>query len=169
MLSTSSLATSSWQAFRLTSKPPSELLETLGPHGVDDLIRQMLAASWRDTPPEQRTVAKVLQSARDIFDHHAKFWSRMKKPSPGMFFANLPPTATDGFARQAMVLCWMMLPRGKRNPADVVRVVTTIFDRNLAAWDEDLTTFTKGPQKSKKKSVVKKAKPPKAKKKTKKT
>jgi hypothetical protein len=158
MQSTSSLASSSWQAFRLTSKPPSELLATLGPHGVDELIHQMLAACWRDTPLEQRTLSKVQQSARQIFDHHAKFWSRMTKPSPGIFFANLPPSAADGFARQAMVLCWMMLPRGKRSPMDVVRVVSHIFDRNLAAWDEDLAILTKGKKRLAKKPAKAKTK-----------
>ena len=42
----------SWEAFRLTSKSPSELLHTLGPHGVDDLMRQALNAAWRDYPTE---------------------------------------------------------------------------------------------------------------------
>jgi len=37
----------SWEAFRLTSKSPSELLHTLGPHGVDHLIRQALDALYR--------------------------------------------------------------------------------------------------------------------------
>jgi hypothetical protein len=158
MQSTSSLASSSWQAFRLTSKPPAELLATLGPHAVDELIRQMLAVCWRDTLLEQRTLTKVQQSAREIFDHHVKFWGRMKKPSPGIFFANLPPTAADGFARQAMVLCWMMLPRGKRSPMDVVRVVSHIFDRNLAAWDEDLAILTKEKKRAAKKPAKTKTK-----------
>jgi hypothetical protein len=168
MLSTSSLASSSWQAFRLTSKPPAELLQTLGPYGVDDMVRQMLAACWRDMPADDRTVPKVQQIAREIFDHHLKFWARMKKPSPGMFFANLPPAAVHGFARQAMVLCWMMLPRGHRSSSDVVKAVSHIFQRNLAAWNEDQDLFTKGMTGAKKKATKKRAKAKKpAKKKTK--
>ena len=34
----------SWEAYRWTAKTPSELLHTLGPHGVDHLVRQYLDA-----------------------------------------------------------------------------------------------------------------------------
>ncbi len=43
----------SWEAFRLTSKSPGELLTTLGPHGVDHLIRQAL-----DTPTARSILKK---------------------------------------------------------------------------------------------------------------
>ena len=46
----------SWEAYRWTAKTPSELLHTLGPHGVDHLVRQYLDAVWRELPDDQREV-----------------------------------------------------------------------------------------------------------------
>src|SRR5438270_12842306 len=108
MQTTTSLASSSWEAFRLTSKSPSELLHTLGPHGIDELLRQMLAACWRDAPAENRTYKSVQAFARQVFDRNVKVWTAIKKPSPAAFFENLLPTQADGYLRQALVLCWMM-------------------------------------------------------------
>ncbi len=158
MQSAASLASSSWEAFRLTSKSPSELMHTLGPHGVDELIRQMLAACWRDSNPEGRTYKSVQNFARQVFERNLKVWNSIKKPSPGAFFENLLPYPADGFARQAFVLCWMMLPRGKRDVKDVSRVMQHLMDRNLAGWDEDYEIFSKGfkPAKAKGKPAAKK-------------
>jgi hypothetical protein len=144
MQSTTSLSSSSWEAFRLTSKSPAELLHTLGPHGVDDLIRQMLAACWRDAPAEGRTYKSVQAIARQVMDRNLRVWKAIKKPTPGAFFENLLPHPADGLTRQALVLCRMMMPRGKNSLPDVAKVVTHIFERNLAAWDEDYDIFTKG-------------------------
>ena len=144
MQSTSIFASSPWEAFRLTSKSPSELMRTLGPHGVDELIRQMLAACWREAPAEGRTLKSVGATAGLIVDRNLAVWRKIKKPSPAAFFENLLPHAADGYLRQAMVLCWMMMPRGKRGVADVAAVVSNLFGRNLAAWDEDYAIFTKG-------------------------
>ena len=144
MQSTTSLASSSWEAFRLTSKSPSELLHTLGPHGVDELVRQMLAACWRDSESEGRTYKTVQTFAREVFDRNLKVWNAIKKPSPAAFFENLLPHPADGLARQALVLCRMMMPRGKNSIVEVGKVVAHVFDRNLAAWDEDYDIFTKG-------------------------
>ena len=47
----------SWEAYRWTAKSPSELYHTLGPHGVDHLVRQMLDACWRQSPEEGRSLA----------------------------------------------------------------------------------------------------------------
>jgi hypothetical protein len=42
-----------------------------------------------------------------------------------------------------MVLCWMMMPRrGGRDVAAVRKIVGEIYDRNLAAWEQDNATFT---------------------------
>ncbi len=163
MLSTSNLSTSTHEAFRLTSRPASELLHTLGPHGVDELIRQMLAACWRDSAPEGRTYKSVQALARLVFDRNLRVWNAIKKPSPAAFFENLLPNPADGYARQAFVMCWMMLPRGKRAVADVARAMTHIFGRNLASWDEDYQMFTKGfgPVKRKPATVKKVVKIPK--------
>ena len=154
MQSTTSLASSSWEAFRLTSKSPSELLHTLGPHGVDELIRQMLAACWRDFESEGRTLRTVKAFAQQVFDRNMRVWSAIKKPSPAAFFDKLPPYPADGFMRQALVLCWMMMPRGSRALGDVAKVVGHLFQRNIDAWDEDYDIFAKG-FKAKKKTAIK--------------
>jgi len=133
----------SWEAYRWTAKSPSELYQTLGPHGVDHLVRQTLDACWRQTPEQGRTLATVKQSAQAVFDRNMAVWARIKKPSPAAFFEDLLPNDTDGFLRQAMVLCWMMMPRsGGREIAQVRKIVGDIFKRNIAAWDEDQATFT---------------------------
>lgn len=133
----------SWEAYRWTAKTPSELYQTLGPQGVDHLVRQMLDACWREHPAETRTLASVQKAAQEVFDRNMKVWARIKKPSPAAFFEDLLPHAADGFFRQAMVLCWMMLPRaGGRDVGEVRRIVSAIYQRNLDSWAEDEATFT---------------------------
>lgn len=141
----------SWEAFRLTSRSPSELLHTLGPHGVDHLIRQALDVLWREYPDQQRTFENVRKRAQEVFERNMKAWASIKKPSPQAFFQNLLPYAADGFFRQAMVLCWMMMPRaGGRRLADVRKIITRIYQRNIAAWQQDNRTFAKPPARKKK-------------------
>jgi hypothetical protein len=148
----------SWEAFRWTAKSPSELYHVLGPHGVDDLVRQMIAAVWRDLPPEGRTFDGAVEAARQVFDRNIAVWRRIKKPGPEEFFADLQPHPADGFLRQAMVLTWMMMPRtGGREVKDALRIVSDIFERNLTAWDDDNTTFTGGKQKKKPRKPAKPA------------
>lgn len=133
----------SWEAYRWTAKSPSELFHVLGPHGVDHLVRQALDACWRELPETGRTLADVQSAAREVFDRNARVWNRIKKPAPAAFFDNLLPKPADQFLRQAMVTCWMMLPRaGGRKVSDVTKIVTAIFERNLSAWDQDNATFT---------------------------
>jgi hypothetical protein len=150
----------SWEAFRLTSKTPSELLSTLGPHGVDDLMRQSLNAVWRDYPAENRSYANVRKAAAEVFNRNMKVWSGIKKPRPEAFFADLGPTPADGFMRQAFVLSWMMLPRvGGRNFKQTHGILQRMFERNMQAWEEDNQTFTKrAKQRKSKKSSPKKKK-----------
>ena len=133
----------SWEAYRWTAKSPSELFHVLGPHGVDHLVRQALDACWRELPDDRRTLADVTAAAREVFERNLRVWSRIKKPEPAAFFQDLQPKPADQFLRQAMVTCWMMMPRaGGRKVADVGRIVTGIFERNLAAWEADNATFT---------------------------
>lgn len=133
----------SWEAYRWTAKSPSELHQTLGPQGVDHLVRQMLDVCWRETPEADRTLAAVVRSSRQVLDRNLAVWKGIKKPSPAAFFENLGPHAADGFLRQAMVLCWMMLPRsGGRKLGDVGRIITEIYERNIAAWTADEETFS---------------------------
>jgi hypothetical protein len=133
----------SWEAHRWTAKTPSELYHVLGPHGVDDLIRQAIAAAWRDLPGEGRTFDLGVAAARQVFDRNINVWRRIKQPGPEAFFADLQPHAADGFLRQAMVLTWMMMPRtGGREVKDAIRIVSDIFERNMAAWEADNATFT---------------------------
>lgn len=133
----------SWEAFRWTAKSPSELYHVLGPHGVDDLIRQALAACWRDLPDEQRSFKRAVDVAREVHDRNVAVWRKIKQPTPESFFADLGHTNAEGHFRQAMVLCWMMMPRvGGRKVTDALKIVTAIFERNLDAWAEDERTFT---------------------------
>jgi hypothetical protein len=152
----------SWEAYRWTAKSPSELYDVLGPHGVDHLVRQMLDACWRESPTEGRSLASVKKIAQEVFDRNLAVWSRIKKPSPAAFFEDLLPNAADGFLRQAMVLCWMMMPRsGGRNVGDVRKIVSEIYNRNLAGWEEDNATFTGKKAKSKKKPAIQRKSTPK--------
>ena len=133
----------SWEAFRLTSKSPSEVLHVLGPHGVDDLIIKMRDAVWREYPEESRTFENVKKRVGEVFARNMKVWSEIKKPTPAAFFENLLPYAADGHMRQALVLAWMMMPRaGGRDFKDVKKIVSDIYDRNMAAWEQDNATFT---------------------------
>jgi hypothetical protein len=141
----------SWEAFRLTSKSPSELMEVMSPNGVDHLLREMLMACWRFLPAEQRNMANWRKHAEDVFNRNMRTWRAIKKPTPQAFFENLLPHPEDGFMRQALVLTWMMLPRsGGRDFADVAKVVTAIYQRNLDAWESDHRTFTGTKHKAKK-------------------
>jgi hypothetical protein len=154
--------TTTWEAFRLTSKSPSELLSTLGPHGVDHLIRQAMDALWREYPAERRTYANVRKRAGEVFARNMKVWVGIKKPTPAAFFENLLPYTADGLIRQAMVMAWMMMPRGGgRDFSQTRKIFQHIFERNMAAWEEDNRTFSATPAKkrSTKKIAVRK-KPP---------
>ena len=158
----------SWEAFRLTSKSPSELYDVLGPEGVDNLMRQFLTACWNALPAGQRTMEGWRRMAGAVFERNMRVWGRIKKPNPVHFFEDLRPDPADGHLRQAMVLCWMMLPRaGGRDFGDTRKIIRQIYERNLAAWDEDDATFT-AKKATKRKAPVKKkpvkAKPAKSKK-----
>jgi hypothetical protein len=137
------IAAMSWEAFRLTSKSPTEVYHVLGPHGVDDLIRKMMDACWREYPEETRSFDNVRKRVLEVYNRNMRVWSAIKKPAPQAFFENLLPYAADGHMRQALVLTWMMMPRaGGRDFSGVRKIVSEIFARNLAAWDEDNGTFT---------------------------
>ena len=138
----------SWEAFRLTSKSPAELYTVMGPAGVDGLVRQALQECWSSLPEENRTFDAWRKRATETFARNRKIWSAIKRPTPAAFFDNLAPYPSDGHLRQAMVLCWMMMPRaGGRDFKDVVKVMDAIFQRNLESWEFDNRTFTKGPAK----------------------
>ena len=150
--------TMTWEAFRLTSKSPSEVLMILGPHGVDDLVRKAMDATWREYPEDRRTFDAVKRRIQEVFQRNMRHWSSIKKPTPAAFFENLLPYTADGFVRQAMVLTWMMMPRaGGRDFKDTRKIISRVFDRNLAAWDEDNATFSGPPPKAKKKTISPKA------------
>jgi hypothetical protein len=158
----------SWEAQRLTSKSPSEVYAVLGPHGVDDLIRQAWAACWREFPEEGRSFRAVRQRFFEVFTRNMNIWRRIKKPTPEAFFADFKPhDQAEGHIRQALVLSWMMMPRaGGREFKDTLKIVQRIYDRNVEGWEEDERTFTgtgkakkaKGVKKVVKKAVKKKAK-----------
>jgi hypothetical protein len=145
----------SWEAFRLTSKSPAELMGVMSPSGVDHLLREMLMACWRAVPEDQRSMRRWREEAASVWNRNIKVWSKIRKPAPAAFFENLLPNPADGHLRQALVLCWMMLPRaGGRKFADVQKVVSDIYSRNIAAWEADNVTFTKGPGKKPRKKAA---------------
>jgi hypothetical protein len=159
--------TMTWEAFRLTSKSPSEVYHVLGPHGVDDLIRKAMDVVWREYPEDRRTYENVKRRMLEVFERNMKHWSAIKKPTPQAFFDHLLPYAADGFVRQALVLTWMMMPRaGGRDFKQVKTIVADVFNRNLAAWDADNETFTTGGGKPRKTAAKKKAAPKKVAKRT---
>jgi hypothetical protein len=155
----------SWEAFRLTSKSPSELMNVMGPNGVDALVRETLMECWKSLPAEGRTMQAWRQRAGEVFARNMRTWNAIKKPSPAAFFENLLTFPSDQFFRQAMVMCHMMLPRGLRAMKDVAKEITKIYQRNVASWEDDYRTFTKGvlgrkpKPKAPKKKVAKKKKP----------
>ncbi|MGH7215487.1 MAG: hypothetical protein ACREIT_12045 [Tepidisphaeraceae bacterium] len=149
-----------WEAFRLTSKSPAEVLHVLGPHGVDDLIRKMMDACWRESPEEGRSFESVRRLVQQVYDRNMRVWSRIKKPTPQAFFEDLLPHNADGFMRQALVLTWMMLPRaGGRDFSQVKKIVADVFARNMTAWAEDNRTFTGTAKARKAKTAPTKRKP----------
>ena len=148
----------SWEAFRLTSKSPTELMTVMGPGGIDHLVREMLMECWKSLPAEVRTMQAWRKRAQEVFARNMKTWNAIKKPAPEAFFANLLPFPSDGHFRQALVLCHMMLPRGKRALKDVAKEVTLIYERNVASWEEDYRTLTRGVSGRRKKAVKKSAK-----------
>ena len=145
-----------WEAFRLTSKSPSEVLHVLGPHGVDDLVRKAMDATWREYPEDRRSYEAVKKRVGEVFQRNMRHWSSIKKPTPAAFFENLLPYTADGFVRQAMVLTWMMMPRaGGRDFKDTRKIIARVFERNLAAWDEDNAVFSGPPPKKPRKTAAK--------------
>jgi hypothetical protein len=149
----------SWEANRWTAKTPSELFHTLGPHAVDERIRSALADIWRDLPDDGRTVDAAIRAAREVADYNLGVWRKIKQPSPAAFFEGLRPGNADAHFRQAMVTCWMMMPRaGGRKVSDALKMVSRIFERNIANWQEDNEAFTGAkPKSAKKKPPAKKA------------
>ncbi|HEX8523573.1 MAG TPA: hypothetical protein VF669_15065 [Tepidisphaeraceae bacterium] len=149
----------SWEAFRLTSKSPSELYDVLGPEGVDNLMRQFLTACWNGLPAGSRTMRDWRRLASEVFERNMRVWSRIKKPDPAQFFQDLRPEPADGHLRQAMVLTWMMLPRaGGRVFADTRKILLAIYERNVAAWEEDEQTFTSAGRRTVRKQTAAKKK-----------
>jgi hypothetical protein len=147
----------SWEAFRLTSKSPLELMGVMGPNGVDALVRESLMECWKSLSAEDRTMTAWRKRAEEVFGRNMRHWNGIKKAVPSAFFDNLAPFASDGHFRQAMVMCHMMLPRGNRALGDVAKEIRKIYERNIAAWEEDYKTFTKGV--TKRAVVAKKGKP----------
>lgn len=138
---------SPWEAFRLTSKSPSEVYDVLGPSGVDGLIRHVLVDCWNALPAGSRDLKGWRKRVNDVWMRNFAVWSRIKKPSPAAFFEDLRPDTADGHLRQALIMTWMMLPRGKRDMKDVRAVVTRIYERQLETWEEDEELLKRGASK----------------------
>ena len=161
----------SWEAFRLTSKSPSELYGVMSPNGADHLVREMLMDCWRRLPEDQKTIDAWRREIDRVWQRAMRVWGAIKKPAPEAFFRDLAPFDADGHLRQALVLTWMMLPRaGGRDFGDVKKIVTKIYQRNVEAWDADNRTFSASTSKKRaaptRKKTVKTTKKSPAKKKT---
>src|SRR5215213_4960298 len=125
------------------------------------------------------------RDARDIISRMSWEAYRWTAKSPSELFHVLGPHGVDHLVRQALDACWrelpddrrtlgdvvtawMMMPRtGGRKVGDVSKIVTRIFDRNLAAWEEDNATLTGKKASTKKKPAAKKSPPAKSKSKAK--
>src|SRR4051794_31110783 len=134
----------SWEAFRLTSKSPSELMTVMGPNGVDALLREMLMECWKSLPEDGRDMPAWRRRVGEVVDRNLRVWDGIKKPTPAAFFENLLPYPADGHLRQALVLAHMMLPRGKRDLKDVRKFVSGLLERDIASWESDYAALTKG-------------------------
>jgi hypothetical protein len=55
------------------------------------------------------------------------------------------PAQVDQFVRQAIQVCWIALPKERRNPEELERQVRRILDRALKDFREDSEVF--GPAK----------------------
>ena len=120
----------------------------MSPSGVDHLIREMLMDCWRRLPDDQKTLDAWRREIDRVWQRNIRVWSAIRKPSPEAFFANMLPYDSDGHLRQALVLCWMMLPRaGGRDFGDVKKIVSRIYERTVSAWEADNRTFTASPRK----------------------
>jgi len=53
------------------------------------------------------------------------------------------PSQVDQFVRQALQMCWMMLPKDKRNTDELERQFRRIVDRALDDMREDDQAFGK--------------------------
>jgi hypothetical protein len=63
-------------------------------------------------------------------DPHCKEWRDM-----------FPPQAVDQAIRHAISMCWMMLPKDKKNPDAVATEIHRIVDRALTNLREDAQAF----------------------------
>jgi len=147
----------SWEALRLTSRAPSEVLAVLGPHGVEELIRNARNDCWREHPQETRTLPAVRKMLQEVFDRNIAVWRSIRKPTPDEFFKDLQPHQADHHIRQALVTCHMMLPRGHKSIEAVAKIVTHIFQRMLDAWEEDRLALTTGKRRQSRKPPAKSA------------
>jgi hypothetical protein len=56
----------------------------------------------------------------------------------------LGPHATDQALRQAVQMCWMSLPKERRNPDEIEKEIRSLVDRVLRDFREDTKRFGLG-------------------------
>jgi len=54
------------------------------------------------------------------------------------------PAQVDLSVRQAIQMCWMMLPKEKRNPKNVEKEIRRLMDKAILDFKEDFDTFKSG-------------------------
>ena len=146
----------SWEAFRWTAKSPSELYHVLGPHGVDDLIRQTSPPSGASCPPRARTFDGGRTGRPEVSTATSRSGGGSSSPPRRRSSTTsapprrrLPPPG-DGPQLDDDA------PRRRPGLQDALRIVSQIFERNLANWHDDNATFTgEKPKAGKKKPAVK--------------
>ena len=67
--------------------------------------------------------------------------SRDPAPDAQTFWNWMGPQAVDQSLRQAISMCWMMLPKEKKTVAGVEEVMRRVVDRAVADFNEDAATF----------------------------
>ena len=63
--------------------------------------------------------------------------------SPSRMFAMFGPGQVDQSIRQALQMCWMMLPDDKKTPEELEAAIRRIVDRAIANFRDDFETFGK--------------------------
>jgi len=81
------------------------------------------------------------KKAKDGSDHPAFSASDENVEKMREFFSS---AQVDLSVRQVIQMCWMMLPKKKRNPDNVEKEVRRLMDRAIRDFKKDFDTFKAG-------------------------
>lgn len=83
----------------------------------------------------------------DVEEHSARRFAVSEsgtQPGPDDFAKICGPDTVDMFMRQAVQMCWMMLPKAKKTVGNVESEVRRVVDRALKDFREDADRFGTG-------------------------